>query len=61
MPSKKPLLDLPVLQLKEPKDVCWLSYDAAVTAFRRSYQAILLELEREAVENHDAAAKGWAK
>ena len=37
-------LDLPVLSLKEPKHVIWLSYDGAVTAFRKSYRVIVLEL-----------------
>ncbi len=52
-------LDLPVLKLKEAKHVRWLSYDAAVKAFLRSYPAIVLELEREAEEENDAAAVGW--
>lgn len=54
-------LDMPVLCLKEPKDVRWLSYDLAVTAFRKSYRAIVLELQFEASQRHDPAAKGLLK
>ena len=52
-------LNLPVLKLKEPKDVRWLSYDGAVSAFRKTYRAIVLELEHQAIT--DAAAKAWLK
>lgn len=54
-------LDLPVLCLKEPKAVRWLSYDAAITAFRRSYKAIVMELDYEVSVLHDPAAKGLLK
>eukprot|EP00117_Sycon_ciliatum_P027376 scpid58849/ scgid22254/ len=54
-------LTLPVLKLKEPKDVRWLSYDAAISAFRKCFAAILLELQRQSVEASDAAAKAWLK
>lgn len=40
-------LTLPVLKLKEPKDVRWLSYDAAISAFLKCFAAILLELRRQ--------------
>ena len=52
-------LNLPVLKLKEPKDVCWLSYDGAISAFRKTFPAVLLELERQAIT--DADAKAWGK
>ena len=52
-------LNLPVLKLKEPKDVRWLSYDGAISAYRKTFPAVLLELERRTIT--DAAAKAWAK
>lgn len=54
-------LDLPVLKLKEPKDVRWLSYEAAISVFKRSYAAIVLELQRQKDDLNDAAAKAWLK
>ena len=52
-------LNLPMLKLKGPKDVCWLSYDGAISAFRKTFPAVLLELQRQAIT--DAAAKAWGK
>ena len=40
-------LELPVLKLKEPKHVRWLSYEPPVKAFLSPYAAIVLELERQ--------------
>ena len=50
-----------MLSLKEPKHVRWLSYNGAVTAFRKSYRAIVLELTYEATELHDPAVQGLLK
>ena len=50
-----------MLSLKEPKHVRWLSYDGTVTAPRKSYRAIVLELTYEATEMHCPVAKGLLK
>ena len=52
-------IELPVLKLKEPKDIRWLSYDGAIATFRKCYPAIALEPEGHAA--NDAAAKAWVK
>ena len=52
-------LELPVLKLKEPKQVKCLSYEAAVKAFKPPYAAIVLQLERQVDEDCDCAGLGW--
>lgn len=54
-------LQLPALKLKEPKDVRWLSYEAAINVFRKTFPAILLELKHQQDDQRDAAAKAWVK
>ncbi|KAI8490382.1 hypothetical protein Bbelb_316500 [Branchiostoma belcheri] len=48
------------VKLKQVKDVRWLCHHLAVTALRRTYPAVVMSLEREAVERNEAAAKGLA-
>ena len=42
-------------------DTCSLSHDRAVAVLRRTYDAVVLSLETEATEQHDATAPGLAK
>ena len=55
------LVDDPHLKLKEPSATRWLSHAFAVSACRKSFASIVIELERQATEQHDMAAKGWVK
>ena len=46
------------LRIKAAKDVRWLSYAHAISAPRRSFEAVLLNLDREATHRHEAQAVG---
>ncbi|XP_070559661.1 zinc finger protein 862-like isoform X2 [Ptychodera flava] len=48
------------VRLKEAKHVRWLSHQRAVDAVRRSLSSIIVSLERESEERHDATATGLA-
>ena len=48
----------PVLKLKEPKAVRWLSHAMAINAVKRSLPALLTSLERESSERSDPTALG---
>ncbi|KAI8517523.1 hypothetical protein Bbelb_035400 [Branchiostoma belcheri] len=48
------------VKLTQANDVRWLSHHQAVAALRRTYPAVVMSLEREAVERNEAAAKGLA-
>ena len=48
----------PVLRLKQAKDVCLLSHQAAVNALHRSIVAVLTSLDREAAERNEPTAVG---
>ena len=56
----KDIVQSPHLKLKEAKDVRWLSHNAAVDALRRTLPAVIMSLEREASERHEAVALGLA-
>ena len=56
----KDIVQSPHLKLKEAKDVRWLSHNAAVDALRRTLPAVIMSLEREAAERHEAVAQGLA-
>ena len=55
------LLSLPQLKLVKAVDVRWLSHDKAVSTLRKAFAAVIISLEREAVERHDVTASGLAK
>ncbi|XP_078590444.1 zinc finger protein 862-like [Branchiostoma floridae x Branchiostoma japonicum] len=48
------------VKLKQAKDVRWLSHHLAVEALRKTFSAVVISLEREAEERHEAVAKGLA-
>ena len=50
----------PQLKLTQAKDVRWLSHEKAVRNFRQCLPSVLVSLEREAMERHDAQAHGLA-
>ena len=52
------VLNDPRLKLTEAKDVRWLSHARAVSNLRRCLPLVLVSLDREASERHDAQALG---
>ena len=58
--SVQDLLEMPQLKLVKAVDTRWLSHDRAVSVLRRTYDAVVISLEREATERHDATAAGLA-
>ena len=54
------VLDDPRLSLTQAKDVRWLSHDKAVDHLRKCFHSVLVSLEREAQERHNAEAAGLA-
>ena len=54
------VLDDPRLSLMQAKDVRWLSHDKAVNHLRNCFPSVLVSLEREAQERHNAEAAGLA-
>ena len=52
------MINTPSLNLKEVKDVTWLSHDNAVQTLQRTLTAVLIALGREGAENGEPAAIG---
>ena len=52
---------MPQLKLVKAVDTRWLSHDKAVSVVRKSYAPIVISLEKEASERHDATAQGLSK
>ena len=57
--SVQTLLNEPCMKLVEPKFVRWLSHEAAVKIFLETLPALILELEIEAEERKDLAARAY--
>ena len=54
------VLDDPRLSLMQAKDVRWLPHEKAVNHLRKRFPSVLVSLEREAQERHNAEAAGLA-
>ena len=54
------VLDDPEINLKESKDVRWLSHNNAVQSLRRTLPSVVASLEREAAERGEPMAIGLA-
>lgn len=54
------MLNDPQLHLTQAKDVRWLSHEKAVSNLRKCLPSVIVSLEREAEEHHNAEALGLA-
>ena len=56
--SIQEVLDDPHLKITQAKDVRWLSHDKAVSHLRQCFKSVILSLEKEGTERHNAEAAG---
>ena len=56
--SIQEVLDDPRLKLTQAKDVQWLSHEKAVSHLRQCFTSVIMSLEKEGTERHNAEAAG---